>query len=137
MINASNKRVECSTIGAAKGAGLPQKLFGLTRRIILLGPLADLRGLLLDHQKLLTALNDDLKACREASRFETSQEDKQRNTVEFSALTTHLMWAESVGDDQPELERVVHSLEANPFLRRYQRWSGRSQKGSQDGGIGE
>jgi hypothetical protein len=82
----------------------------------------------LDHEKLLTALNDDLKACREASRFDASREDKQRNTVEFSALATHLMWAESVGDNQPELERIVHSLEANPFLRRYRRWRGRSQK---------
>jgi len=81
---------------------------------------------LLDHEKLLTALNDDLKACREASRFDATQEEKQRNTVEFSAVTTHLMWAESVGDNQAELEHIVHSLEANPFLRRYQRWSSRS-----------
>jgi len=85
--------------------------------------------LLLDHEKLLTALNDDLKTCREASRFDASQDDKQRNNVEFSALTSHLMWAESVGDNQAELEHIVHSLEANPFLRRYQRWRGRSQKG--------
>jgi hypothetical protein len=84
------------------------------------------RGLLLNHEKLLKALNEDLQACREASRFESSQEHKQRNTVEFSALTTHLMWAESVGDNQTELERIVHSLEANPFLRRYQRWRSRS-----------
>jgi len=83
---------------------------------------------LLDREKLLTALNDDLKACREAPLFDETQEEKQRNTVEFSALTTHLMWAESVGDNQAELEHIVHSLEANPFLRRYQRWRGRSQK---------
>jgi len=85
------------------------------------------RGLLLDHEKLLTALNDDLKTCREASRFDASQEDKQRNTVEFSALTTHLMWTESVGEDQAELERIVHSLEANPFLRGYQSWHKRCE----------
>jgi hypothetical protein len=84
---------------------------------------------LLDHEKLLEALNNDLKACREASRFDAAQEDKQRNTLKFSALTTHLIWAESAGDNQPELERIVHSLEANPFLRRYQRWRERSQKG--------
>jgi hypothetical protein len=36
------------------------------------------------------------------------------------------MWAESVGDNQPELERIVRSLEADPFLRRYQRWGSRS-----------
>jgi hypothetical protein len=84
---------------------------------------------LLDHEKLLTALNDDLQACRQASGFDSSQKGKQRNNLEFSALTTRLMWAESVGDNQPELERIVHSLGANPFLRRYQRWCGRSQKG--------
>ena len=79
--------------------------------------------------KLLKALNDDIQACREASRFDASQEDKQRNTVEVSALTTHLMWAESIGDNQPELERMVHSLEASPFLRRYERRRRRSKAG--------
>jgi hypothetical protein len=83
----------------------------------------------LDHEKLLIALNDDLKACREAARFKLPDEDKQRSDVEFSALTTHLMWTESVGEDQAELERIVHSLEANPFLHGYRRWRGRSQKG--------
>jgi hypothetical protein len=81
---------------------------------------------LLDREKLLKALNDDLGTCRETARFKLLEEDKQRSDVEFSALTTHLMWAESVGDNQAELESIVHSLEANPFLRRYQRWSERS-----------
>jgi hypothetical protein len=80
---------------------------------------------LLDHEKLLKALNEDLKACRESAQLNAPVED-QRNAVEFSALTTHLMWAESVGDNQADLERIVHSLEANPFLRRYQRWRARS-----------
>jgi hypothetical protein len=70
------KEVECSSIGAAKGAGLPQKLFGLAPPHNCPRTLADLRGLLLDREKLLTALNDDPKACREASRFDASQEDK-------------------------------------------------------------
>jgi hypothetical protein len=47
--------------------------------------------------------------------------------VEFSALTTHLMWTESVGENQAELERIVHSLEANPFLRGYQSWHKRCE----------
>jgi hypothetical protein len=47
------------------------------------------RGPLLDHKRLLAALNDDLKACREAAKFDPSEEVKQRNNVEFSALTTH------------------------------------------------
>ena len=82
---------------------------------------------LLDPKRLLKALNDDLKACREAGRFNSSDEDKRRGDLEFSTLTTHVMWAESAGYDQSELERVVHSLEANPFLRGYQRWRKRSE----------
>jgi hypothetical protein len=89
---------------------------------------------LLDHEKLLKALNDDLQTCREASRFDSSEGDKRRNTEEFSALATHLLWAESVGDDQRELERIVHSLEANPFLRGYQRWRSRSGHSEMGGG---
>jgi hypothetical protein len=80
---------------------------------------------LLDHEKLLRALNEDLQVCRESAQLNTPDED-QRTAVEFSALTTHLMWAESVGDNQADLERIVHSLEANPFLRKYQRWRARS-----------
>jgi hypothetical protein len=37
------------------------------------------------------------------------------------------MWTESVGEDQAELERIVHSLEANPFLRGYQSWHKRCE----------
>jgi len=37
------------------------------------------------------------------------------------------MWTESVGEDQTELERIVHSLEANPFLRGYQSWRKRCE----------
>jgi hypothetical protein len=68
-----------------------------------------------------------LKICREAARFNpVDQTTKERSDLEFSALTTHLIWAESVGDNnQAELESIVRSLEANPFLRGYSRWSGR------------
>ena len=81
---------------------------------------------MLNHEKLLKALNEDPEACQKSAQFNAPDED-QRNAVEFSALTTHLMWAESVGNDQTELERIVHSLETNPFLRRYQRWGLRSR----------
>jgi len=56
-----------------------------------------------------------------------SEQDKQRNSVEFSVLTTHLMWAESVANDSSELEKIIRLLESNPFLRRYERWRKRSQ----------
>ena len=39
-----------------------------------------------------------------------------RAFLEFSTLTTHLAWAELVGDNQAAPERIVRSLEANPFL---------------------
>jgi hypothetical protein len=77
---------------------------------------------LLDQKKLISAIEDDLQTCRESGRFDSPEQDKMRNNVEFSALTTHLMWTESVGDNQAELEHIVHSLEANPFLRGYQSW---------------
>jgi hypothetical protein len=82
---------------------------------------------LLDQKKLISAIKDDLQACRESGRFDSPEQDKMRNNVEFSALTTHLMWTESVGDNQAELEHIVHSLEANPFLRGYQSWRKRCE----------
>jgi hypothetical protein len=82
---------------------------------------------LLDQKKLISAIEDDLQTCRESGRFDSPEQDKMRNNVEFSALTTHLMWTESVGDNQAELEHIVHSLEANPFLRGYQSWRKRCE----------
>ena len=74
-----------------------------------------------DQVRLLKAIKDDLNLCRSAARFHSTDETtRQRRDLEFSTLTTHLMWAESVGDDQTELERVVRSLEANP--PGYPRW---------------
>jgi len=83
---------------------------------------------MLDQKRLLQAMHDDLKACREAARFNLVDEKAtERSNIEFSALTTHLMWAEAVGNNQTELERIVRSLEENPFLRRYPRWHGRCE----------
>jgi len=82
---------------------------------------------LLHQKKLISAIKDDLQACRESGQFDSPEEDKLRNTVEFSALTTHLMWTESAGEDPTELERIVHTLEANPFLRGYQSWRKRCE----------
>jgi len=85
---------------------------------------------MLDQKRLLQAMHDDLKACREAARFNLVDEKaKERSDLEFSTLTTHLIWTESVGNNQTELERVVHSLEENPFLRRYPRWRRRCETG--------
>ena len=84
---------------------------------------------MLDPKRLLKALTDDVKACREAARFISSVEDKQRNDLEFSTLTLHLRWTESAGYDQSQLDRIIRSLEANPLLSSYQRWRKRSQSG--------
>ena len=82
---------------------------------------------MLDPNRLLKALNDDLQACREAARFNSSEEDKQRNDLEFSTLKTHLMWTKTAGYDQSGLDRIIHSLESNPVLRGYQRWRKRCE----------
>ena len=83
---------------------------------------------MLNQKRLLKAIHDDLRTCREGAQFDLVDENaKQRNDVEFSSLTTHLMWAESVGNNQADLERVVHSLEANPFLNRYPGWRERCE----------
>jgi len=75
----------------------------------------------------MSAIEDDLQACRESGQFDSREQDKLRNTVEFSTLTTYLMWTEFVGENQAELERMVHSLEANPLLRGYQSWHKRCE----------
>jgi len=83
---------------------------------------------LLDQERLLKAISEDLKTCREAARFDLVDENaKERSDLEFSTLTTHLMWTESVGNNQTELQRIIHSLEENPFLRRYPRWRERRE----------
>jgi hypothetical protein len=83
---------------------------------------------LLDHERLLKAIREDLQTCREGARFKLVDENvKERSDIEFSALTSHLMWTEAVGNNQTELERIVHSLEKNPFLSRYPRWRGRCE----------
>jgi hypothetical protein len=77
---------------------------------------------------LLKAIREDLQTCREGVRFNLTDENvKERSDIEFSALMTHLMWTEAVGNNQIELGRIVHSLEENPFLRRYPRWRGRCE----------
>ena len=50
---------------------------------------------MLDHQKLMNAINDDLQACREAGQLNASDEQaKERNTLELNTLMTHPKWTE-------------------------------------------
>jgi hypothetical protein len=74
------------------------------------------------------AIREDLNTCREAARFKLVDENaKERSDLEFSTLMTHLMWTEAVGNNQTELERIVHSLEENPFCVDNPRWHGRCE----------
>ena len=85
---------------------------------------------MLDQERLLKAIREDLQTCREGARFKLVDENaKERSDIEFSALMTHLMWTEAVGNNQEELKRIVHSLEENPFLHRYPRWRERCETG--------
>ena len=124
IATARHNGVQSLSIDAAGGRVSSLQLFLQTRPAAYYAP--RLRPLL-DPNRLLKALNDDVKACREAARFISSVEDKQRSDSEFGTLTTHLMWAEFAGYDQSQLERIVRSLEANPILSGYQRWRKRSQ----------
>ena len=84
---------------------------------------------MLNYRRLLEALKDDLRRCKEAARFKsTGDKTNLRGNVEFSALMTHLIWVESVEDNQNELTRIVNSLEGNPFLRAYPRWRSRCEE---------
>ena len=82
---------------------------------------------MLDQERLLKAIREDLNTCKEAAAKLVDENAKERSDLEFSTLKTHLMWTEAVGNNQTELERIVHSLEENPFLRRYPRWRERCE----------
>jgi|HubBroStandDraft_3_1064219.scaffolds.fasta_scaffold709932_1 hypothetical protein len=85
---------------------------------------------MLSQEKLLKAIDDDLKVCREAEeRMNPSDtRGKDQNILEFKTLMQHLKSAQRAGSDQTELERVVSSLESNQVLRGYQRWRERSER---------
>ena len=84
---------------------------------------------MVNREKLLKVIDDDLKVCRGAAErlHPTDTPGRERNVLEFNTLMAHLQWTERAGTDQAELERVVRSLETNEFLRGYQRWRDRSE----------
>jgi hypothetical protein len=61
------------------------------------------------QQKLLTALDAEITRCRNESP--TDEGEKDRRTLELKTLTTHLLWARRVGDNQRELDLIVRALE--------------------------
>jgi hypothetical protein len=78
---------------------------------------------MLNQQKLLKGIDDDLKICRAANP--TDYHGRQRNILEVATLISHLEWTKRAGNDQAELEKIVQSLEAKQAvtaLRGYQHW---------------
>ena len=84
---------------------------------------------MLNQEKLLKVIDEDLNACGgTASTLQPHDEDgKERNSLEFKTLISHLRWARNAAD-QAALERVIASSEKNDFLRGYQDWRERSEE---------
>lgn len=78
---------------------------------------------MLSQKRLILAIQEALADCRKVGRTLTNTQSLERKKLEVAALLRHQQMAEEAGDDQLELERVVKSLEANPLLKGYQRWS--------------
>jgi hypothetical protein len=75
---------------------------------------------MLNQQRLLNALEAGMRICRDATP--TDESGKKRQTIELAILTSHLRWAQTVGDDLTMLEQIVQSLETNEAVRGYQHW---------------
>lgn len=78
------------------------------------------------QRKLIVAIQEDLAVCRKNGRELTGSQGLEQKKLEVAALLRHLQMAEEVGYNQPELERVLKSLEANPILKAYQGWRERA-----------
>jgi hypothetical protein len=76
---------------------------------------------MLSQAKLLKGIDQDLQRCRSEALNPTDKAARERRNIELATLLNHLMWTSNVGDNQAELERIVHSLETNPVLD-YQNW---------------
>ena len=78
-------------------------------------------GTMLSQEKLLRALDIDIRICRNARHTPNDEHGKKRQILELAALIQHLQWAESAGNDQTILEQIVQSLEKNAVVG-YQHW---------------
>jgi hypothetical protein len=76
---------------------------------------------MLSQQKLLKAIDADMRACRDATLAPTDTPGKDRQILELATLTSHLQWAQTAGDDQSVLEQIVQSLEKSVVVG-YQHW---------------
>jgi hypothetical protein len=76
---------------------------------------------MLSRQKLLKAIEDDLKVCREAKHPPDDVKGRDHQSLEIATLVTHAQMAYEAGDDQNKLEQVLQSLEKSPVVG-YQHW---------------
>lgn len=80
---------------------------------------------MISRQKLLKAIEDDLKVCREAKHPPDDVQGRDRQILEAATLVRHAQMAYEAGDDQEKLEQVLQSLEKSPVAG-YQHWRERS-----------
>jgi hypothetical protein len=76
---------------------------------------------MLSREKLLKAIDDDIKVCRDAKPSPDDVQGRDRQKLEVATLLRHAQMAHEAGDDQTKLEQVVQSLEKSPVVG-YQRW---------------
>ena len=72
-------------------------------------------AVILDQQKLLNAINAEITLCRNAIPADQAEDD--RRTLQLTTLTTHLLWARRVDNDQHQLELIVRPLERSTARR--------------------
>lgn len=77
---------------------------------------------MLSPKKLILVIQEDLAVCRKAGRALTDNQVLEVKKLEVATLLRHLQMTEEAGDDQVELDRIVKSLEANPFVGDHQDW---------------
>ena len=78
---------------------------------------------MLSQERLLKAIDDDLRVCNAAEPAPGDEQGRDHRTLELTTLINHLEWTKRAGTDQTELEKIVVLLERiqNP-VRSYQRW---------------
>jgi hypothetical protein len=80
---------------------------------------------MLNQEKLLKVMAEDLRVCREATHASTDALGRDRQIMEIATLTRHMEWAENANGNQGVLEEIVRSLEKNMVVH-YQEWRERA-----------
>jgi hypothetical protein len=75
---------------------------------------------MVSQEKLLKAIEEDIRVCRAGKHTEV--DGMARQNLEFNKLIRHLEMVNDAGDDQAKLEVIVQSLETNLAVGRHQHW---------------